>query len=73
MPCLPMWGIAARRPKGPGLFATSPGQPLPVRVLLNRFDPASDLHQRNLAWLREEDGFEVLHTADGGWERTVLG
>lgn len=31
-------------------------------VVLNRFDPASDLHRRNLAWLRHSDG---LCTAPG--------
>jgi dethiobiotin synthetase len=31
---------------------------LPVRVLLNRYDD-SDLHRRNLAWLRERDGLDV--------------
>jgi dethiobiotin synthetase len=28
-------------------------------VYLNRFDPGCDLHVRNLAWLRERDGFSV--------------
>ncbi|MBO4206063.1 ATP-dependent dethiobiotin synthetase BioD [Micromonospora echinofusca] len=34
----------------------------PVRpvVLLNRFDAEQDLHQRNLEWSREVDGFEVV-------------
>lgn len=31
----------------------------PVDVLLNRFDPADDLHRRNLAWLRDRDGATV--------------
>ncbi len=31
----------------------------PAIVLLNRFDPADDLHARNLAWLRR-DGLDVL-------------
>jgi dethiobiotin synthetase len=31
---------------------------LPVRVFLNRFD-GSDLHRRNLGWLRDRDGFDV--------------
>lgn len=34
---------------------------VPVDVLLNRYDPADDLHAANLAWLRETDGFDV-HT-----------
>jgi dethiobiotin synthetase len=46
--------------------------PLPVRVLLNRYDSASDLHQRNRAWLRDEDGFEVLQTAEPTWAGTAL-
>jgi dethiobiotin synthetase len=32
----------------------------PVTTLLNRFDPGSELHRRNLGWLRERDGFEVV-------------
>ncbi len=31
----------------------------PVTVVLNRFDPTRDLHRRNLAWLRDRDGFTV--------------
>jgi len=46
--------------------------PLPLRVLLNRFDPTIDLHRRNRAWLHDADGFEVLTTADAGWERSLL-
>ncbi len=34
-------------------------------VILNRFDPAEELHVRNLGWLRERDGLSVL-TAPGG-------
>ncbi|HEY2956774.1 MAG TPA: dethiobiotin synthase [Actinomycetota bacterium] len=37
--------------------AFAPRRPL---VLLNRFDPAEELHAANLAWLRGVDGFEVL-------------
>jgi dethiobiotin synthetase len=29
-------------------------------VVLNRFDPADDLHRRNRAWLAERDGFAVV-------------
>jgi dethiobiotin synthetase len=32
----------------------------PVSVVLNRFDPADDLHARNLAWLAERDGVAAL-------------
>ncbi len=32
---------------------------LRVTVLLNRFDPDDDLHQRNLTWLVDRDGFDV--------------
>ena len=28
-------------------------------VVLNRFDPSSDLHRRNLAWLRDHDGIDA--------------
>jgi dethiobiotin synthetase len=34
-------------------------------VVLNRFDAGADLQQRNLAWLRDRDGREVL-TVPGG-------
>ncbi len=34
-------------------------------VVLNRFDPAVDLHLCNLEWLRERDGLRVF-TAPGG-------
>lgn len=33
---------------------------LPVHVLLNRFDATDDLHQRNLDWLTERDGFDAV-------------
>ena len=38
-------------------------QPATVRhllVVLNRFDPDSALHRRNLRWLSETDGFDVV-------------
>jgi dethiobiotin synthetase len=41
------------------------GAPAPV-VILNRFDPASELHRRNLAWLRHTDGTDVTETT-GRW------
>lgn len=34
--------------------------PLPVVVALNRFDRSDDLHVRNLQWLSERDGFDVV-------------
>ena len=41
--------------------------PLGIRtvVVLNRFDAGADLQQRNLVWLRDRDGREVL-TVPGG-------
>lgn len=33
---------------------------LPVVVVLNRYDPAVELHQRNRAWLVEHDGLDVV-------------
>jgi dethiobiotin synthetase len=33
---------------------------LDVCVFLNRFDATDDLHRRNLAWLVDRDGFDVL-------------
>jgi dethiobiotin synthetase len=41
----------------------SPGSP-PVTVLLNRFDPADDLHVRNLEWLAGVDRLDVVTDPD---------
>ena len=38
--------------------------PWPVTVVLNRFDPADDLHVRNLEWLAGVDGFDVVTDAE---------
>jgi dethiobiotin synthetase len=38
-------------------------RPWPVVVVLNRFDPHDDLHRRNLAWLTEVDGLDVVTDA----------
>jgi dethiobiotin synthetase len=38
--------------------------PWPVTVVLNRFDPADDLHVRNLEWLAGVDGYEVVTDAE---------
>ena len=45
--------------------------PVPV-VVLNRFDPASELHRRNLDWLRHTDGTDVTE-ATGWWLESVAG
>ena len=34
--------------------------PRPVVVFLNRYDPADDLHRRNLDWLRTRERLEVI-------------
>lgn len=34
--------------------------PLPVAVVLNRFDDGDDLHRRNRDWLRGRDGYDVV-------------
>lgn len=34
--------------------------PLPVVVVLNRFDDADDLHRRNRVWLAERDSLDVV-------------
>lgn len=34
--------------------------PLAAVVLLNRYDPAQDLHRRNLQWLKERDQLAVV-------------
>jgi dethiobiotin synthetase len=39
--------------------------PDPVVVILNRFDPANDLHVRNRDWLAEEDGLHVVVVPGG--------
>jgi dethiobiotin synthetase len=36
-----------------------------VVVFLNRYDPLSDLHQRNRSWLAERDGLHVVTGVDG--------
>jgi dethiobiotin synthetase len=37
----------------------------PLTVILNRYDPADELHRRNWAWLAERHGFEVVaHPGD---------
>jgi dethiobiotin synthetase len=38
--------------------------PWPVTVVVNRFDPADDLHVRNLEWLGGVDGFDVVTDAE---------
>jgi dethiobiotin synthetase len=48
------------------------GVPAPVVVVLNRFDPADDLHRRNRDWLVDRDGMAVVTTPGGeealaGW------
>jgi dethiobiotin synthetase len=36
--------------------------PVPVAVVLNRFDEGAELHQRNRSWLRAYDGVLVFST-----------
>jgi dethiobiotin synthetase len=38
---------------------------MPV-VVLNRYDPSSDLHRRNRAWLADHDGLPVLDSTPAG-------
>lgn len=38
------------------------GARTPIHVFLNRFDPANELHRRNLEWLTERDGLAVTTT-----------
>ena len=46
---------------------------VPVVVLLNRYDPADDLHERNRAWLAHGDGLDVVTTpAEGAARLRVL-
>ena len=43
-----------------------------VHVVLNRFDPGDDLHRRNLAWLRQRDGLDVIDSVDALVESLLL-
>jgi dethiobiotin synthetase len=36
----------------------------PTTVVMNRFDPGDDLHERNRAWLAGRDGFDVVVDPD---------
>jgi dethiobiotin synthetase len=45
---------------------------LPLVVVLNRFDPASELHRRNRAWLVERDGLTLVVTPGGEDELAAL-
>ena len=36
--------------------------PADIIVVLNRFDSGSELHQRNLSWLRDRDGVRLFKT-----------
>jgi hypothetical protein len=38
---------------------------VPIVVVLNRFDAGADLQRRNLEWLQDRDGRQIL-TAPGG-------
>ncbi len=42
------------------LLARAPLSHWPATVLLNRFDPGVDLHLRNLGWLQEREGLDVV-------------
>ncbi len=44
----------------------------PCVVVLNRFDPSSDLQARNLGWLRERDGMRVVTVPGGEAELRAL-
>jgi dethiobiotin synthetase len=46
------------------LVSTAALAGLEVVVVLNRFDPADDLHVRNLAWLRTREGLDVVTDAE---------
>jgi dethiobiotin synthetase len=42
---------------------------LPLVVLLNRFEPADELHERNRRWLSTNDGYEVVTSVGEVGER----
>ena len=44
----------------------------PCVVVLNRFDRSSDLHVRNVRWLRERDGLRVVTVPGGATELREL-
>jgi dethiobiotin synthetase len=46
--------------------------PADVIVVLNRFDAGSELHQRNLSWLRDRDGAQLFKTPGGQVELAEL-
>jgi hypothetical protein len=39
--------------------------PLPIVVMLNRYDETDDLHRRNEAWLRERCDLDVVTDLTG--------
>lgn len=45
---------------GGSVSAPGSAPPVPVLVVLDRFDPACDLHRRNRQWLSDRDGLAVL-------------
>ncbi|HEX4902753.1 MAG TPA: dethiobiotin synthase [Acidimicrobiales bacterium] len=42
--------------------------PLPVVTVLNRYDEVDDLHRRNLTWLTERDGYDVVNRLEDAIE-----
>jgi len=36
------------------------GKPIPIVVVLDRFDEEHNVHQRNLKWLTSRNGFEIV-------------
>ena len=42
------------------------GSTAPPLVVLNRYDASSDLHRRNLAWLRDVDAFDTTEGTPAG-------
>ena len=46
------------------LVSAAPFVGFDVVVVLNRFDPADDLHVRNLDWLRTREGLDVVTDAE---------
>ncbi len=51
--------------------ALAAGCAAPVPVLLNRYDAADDLHERNRAWLAERDGLDVVTTPAAAADRLL--
>jgi dethiobiotin synthetase len=56
-----------------GVVGPTPPAAPELAVVLNRFDPTTELHRRNLDWLRGRDGLTVLAGDPAGLEGLARG